>query len=144
MAIRIGIYGSVFNRPALESVLKKCPNIRKVILCYLYESSLTLFGQYCPHLKILHINYFQFNDSDVLDFGQRYGQQLQELRVNGLHNDLFGFLSNSSNIKKLVSYKYSSIRSALNSSIFNEDNYCLPKLESIDRIDIYDQQYDNR
>ena len=35
MAINYGIYGSVFNRPALESVLKKCSNIRKVILCFL-------------------------------------------------------------------------------------------------------------
>ena len=96
IAIWFGSYGSVFNRPALESVLKKCPNIRKVILCYLYESSLTLFGQYCPHLKILNINYLELN---VLDFGQRYGQQLQELRVNGFNNDLIGVFSNGTNIQ---------------------------------------------
>ena len=64
MAINYGIYCLLFNRPALESVLKKFANIRKIIM---------------------HI------------------------------------LSNGSNIKKLVAYKYSSIRSALNSSIFKEE-----------------------
>ena len=53
----------IFNRPALESVLKKCSNIRKIIL-------------------------------DIL--------------------------SNCSKFEKLVPYNHSSIRSGLNSSIFNE------------------------
>ena len=67
MNISRGIYGSVFNRQALESVLKKCPNIKKVKLCHLFESSLTLFGQYCPHLTILSIDCLQLYDSDVFD-----------------------------------------------------------------------------
>ena len=130
---------------ALESVLKKCPNIRKVILSYITESLLTLFGQYCPHLKILDINYFQLNDSDLLDFGQRYGQQLQELRVNRLHNDLIGFLSYCSNIKKLfIGSDDSLLNLIFRSSIMTEDMDYLPNLESIGRIEIYDQQYDNR
>ena len=40
MAINCGlIYCSVFNRPALESVLKKCANISKIILRFLSNSS---------------------------------------------------------------------------------------------------------
>ena len=55
------------NRPALESVLKKCPNISEVIICNISTPLLTLFGQHCPRMKSLHMRlleaylcYFEF------------------------------------------------------------------------------------
>ena len=133
--------------PALKSVLIKCPNIRKVILCYLYESSLAFFGQFCPHLKIVDIKYLQCNALDVCDFSLShiyFGEQLQELRVDGFYN-MYGFLSDCPNIRTL---RIGSANSAFNipfrSSIINEDMNYLPNLESIDRIVLFHDDYDNR
>ena len=48
---------SIYQRSSLCS--KSVRTLKEEILCYAYDSLLTLFGQYCPHLKILDINYFQ-------------------------------------------------------------------------------------
>ena len=69
------------NRKALESFLKKCPNITKVSINREVDSSvLSLIGQYCHRIKSLNLNEIMIDDN-VLSFFRMYGHKLEELYV---------------------------------------------------------------
>ena len=63
------------KRQLVESVLKKCPNIKKVIIS---SEVLSLFGQYCPNIKSLTL---LIDRIISLDFFVKYGHKLEELMI---------------------------------------------------------------
>ena len=92
----IGTKEAIFKRQELISLLKKCPNITKVmfILRRMNSYELSLFGQYCPRLKSLEWFLFGYhmNGTEDLDFYRMYGHKLEELI----------FAKNSGNNAKII------------------------------------------
>ena len=70
LVTNISITEAIINRQVLESVLKKCPNIRTVELKLRPESEgLSLIGQYCDNFKSLSLDYSCIGD-EILKFGR--------------------------------------------------------------------------
>ena len=70
------------NVKAFESVLKKCPNIKKVIIEVMTKNQvLSIIGRYCQQIKSL--TYHRINPSKrediVLSFFRTNGHKLEEL-----------------------------------------------------------------
>ena len=111
------------NRRALESVLKKCPNITKFGS---YESLrletevLSMIGQYCPRLKSL---YYPTNHNKDLQFFRDYGHKLEELIIENEDQDITHFLEFCPNLKKFSFSEFS--------VLFTEDKQFLPELQHI-------------
>ena len=108
------------NEEALESVLKKCPNITKVKLSYLNVKSevMLMFGQYSPHIKSL-----THNSKNIVRFYRKYGHKLEELILlrNRSNDEIKHSLEFCPNLKILYSRDLS--------VLFDEDKEFLPKLE---------------
>ena len=75
------------DRQALESVLKKCPNIMEVIIVLYHFNNfkvdsfvLSLIGRYCKHIKSLKFRDIR-SDDKTLDFFRMYGHKLEELEL---------------------------------------------------------------
>ena len=83
------------DEEALESVLKKCPNITKVKLSDLNVKSKVMlkFGQYCPNIKSLN-----YSIRGVY-FCQKYGHKLEELWTNGRNDNIKHSLEFCPNLK---------------------------------------------
>ena len=113
----------IFKRKELESLLNKCPNITKVIILlkYIKNNELSLFGQYCPRLKSLG---FEINSEEDLQFGRQYGHKLEELHLFGT-NEKIHFLKLCPNVKN-VWFSQCSLP-------FTSDKEFLPKLEYFGR-----------
>ena len=116
------------NIEAFESVLKKCPNIKKVIIDFGIDSSvLSLIGRYCPRIKSLGYKTLNLytNEDNALSFFCMYGHKLEELYLYG--NDWVGYeivyLRHCTNLKILML-----MDSPL---IYKQDEGFLPKLEEI-------------
>ena len=108
---------------SLECLLKKCPNIIKVHLGFKRSGAsdeLSLIGQYCHHISSLTFIRHGIKD---LEFGQKYGHKLKELRVVGKNVRIENFLKFCPNLKK-ISLKDISV-------LFKEDKEFLPRLECI-------------
>ena len=79
----IGTFETSIDRQSLESVLKKCPNITKVKLLWLNDSSvLSLIGQYCSRINSLTIEIFELFESlddTTIEFFRMNGHKLEEL-----------------------------------------------------------------
>ena len=100
-------------------LLNKCSNISKVIILlkYIKNNELSLFGQYCPRLKSLS---FVIKSKEDLQFGRQYGHKLEELYLFG-GNEKIPFLQLCPNVKK-VWFSQCSL-------LFTSDKEFLPKLE---------------
>ena len=94
---------------SVESVLKKCPNIQKVIIWVEVSSKvMSIFGQYCPYIKSLSllndcrigINSL-FDSNKCLDFFVNNGHKLEELIIQEF-NDNSGIIG-----RQLESEKFS-------------------------------------
>ena len=115
----------------LESLLKKCPNIRRVDidLDVLDKSEvLSLIGQYCPRVKSLTY-YPDYNDENVLLFFQSYGHRLEELNLFGDNEHFEQIFRLCPNLK--------SVRLTDNFDHFPKDNEFLAKLEHSSNIHIH-------
>ena len=113
---------------ALISVLKKCPNIKKVIIDYGIDSSvLSLIGRYCPNIKSLTYYPSHSINDNVLSFFRMYGHKFEELdiKVNYGENEVImkQILNFCSNVKSI---KCSNLK-----TYFKNDINILPKLEHI-------------
>ena len=111
------------NEKHLESVLKKCTNVKEVILYTPVNSSvLSLIGRYCPHMK--SFSYTHSNDDKALSFFRMYGHKLEELVIIGNDKeDIEQILKFCPNVEK-VSLNNNSI-------LFTDEKEFLPKLEEI-------------
>ena len=109
------------DEEALESVLKKCPNITKVKLSDLNVKSkvMLMFGQYCPRLKSL------LHNSKGVYFYRKNGHKLEELILwtDGRKKEIKTIFEFCPNLKIFFSND--------KSVLFNEDKEFLPKLEQI-------------
>ena len=117
---------------ALESVLKKCPNITTIgISVYMYGIDLSLFGQNCPKLKALKLDKNYLKDFGVLEFGERYGHQLQELEISDISYDY----QQTKMIKFLkLCYNLKNIKVLNRQTFIKDDNNFLPNLEVIEKV----------
>ena len=87
----------------LESLLKKCPNIRSVDIekdVMNKSQVLSLIGQYCPRVKSLTY-YPDYNDENVLLFFQSYGHRLEELNLFGVNEQFEQILRLCPNLHKV-------------------------------------------
>ena len=110
------------KRQALESVLKKCPNIIRVYLCLTINSSvLSLIGRYCHRIKSL--KYMNRNHDNALDFYRINGHKLEELYIIGKDEEISKILNFCPNLKTI-----NVIQSSL---LISENKNFLPKLEHI-------------
>ena len=115
-----------FDVNLLESVLKKCPNIRKVNLNFVINSEvLSLIDHYCPRIKSL-IYLYESNDDKALSFFRKNGQQLEELCIENYEDNEVTekCLKLCPNLKNVYVNDIS--------IIYNEDKSFLPKLERIE------------
>ena len=118
----IGTTEAIFKRQELESLLKKCPNVTKVLihLRNICNNELLLFGQYSPPIKSLD---FDIRGEEDMDFGRQYGHKLEELEICGTISEKKQFLEFCPNLKKLIFSKHSILFTDALSKEF------MPKLE---------------
>ena len=115
------------NEQSLKSVLKKCPNIRKVNLKIDIDwSLLSLIGRYCPRIKSLTFGTLTCDVRSV-DFFLKYGHKLEEIVIYKLNDEIKEFLKLCPNLKK-VNARLMSYHNAL-TYFAKEDKLFLPKLE---------------
>ena len=114
----------------LESVLKKCPNIKCVNLRsdrMNNSSVLSLIGRYCHRIKSLtYCPNSNEKDMNSLTFFRKYGHKLEELRLYGNSSDLEQILEYNPNLKKIR------ISEKLNSKLLKESKEFLPKIEEFE------------
>ena len=111
------------NERLLKSVLKKCPNIRRVIIMEEVDSAvMSLIGRYCPHIKSLSLDCQHV--VKCVDFFLKYGHKLEELIIHEEIKQFREFINFCPNLKKIKAYTPSSLL---------YDNY-LPKLEYFENI----------
>ena len=73
----------IVDMMSLESVLKKCPNIKKVNIEIEVESEvLSLIGQNCPNIKSLRLSPTNGSAEKSMSFFRMYGHKLEELDLN--------------------------------------------------------------
>ena len=114
------------NVKAFESVLKKCPNIKKVILEIDIESEvLSLIGRYCPRIKSLGYRRIRYSMSgnNTNDFFRDNGHKLEELSVSETNEEFFEYLKHCPNLK--------TVSLDNNSFLFNDNKEFLPKLDKM-------------
>ena len=106
------------SRRRLISVLKKCPNLRKVKFCT-YEKTdvLSLIGQHCQHIRS-----WSFYSCDDMTFYQKYGHKVEELVLNGWSVPQ-SYLEFCPNLKIITVFD--------DSVILSRDKKFLPKLQRI-------------
>ena len=121
------------NEQRLESVLKKCPNIKRVYLCFAINTSvLSLIGRYCHHIKTLTYEYS--NEDNALDFFRNNGHKLEKLSLyhRGEENETVkSYLELCPNLKTIYIPK--------RSIQFFDDKEFLPKLKAIYWLSILSQ-----
>ena len=111
------------RKELLESLLKKCPNITKVIMNTGIEY-LSVIGQYCPRLKSL-TNFNQ--EVKDLPFFRMYGHKLEELRYLSSKCVVQEILEFCPNLKKVFIGS-----NGFYEFICTENKEFLPKLEEIE------------
>ena len=135
-------YRRLLNINAFESVVKKCPNVKKVILRFEIDSSvLLMIGQYCPRIKLLGyrriFNSWKAIDDRIYDFFRDYGHKLEELIVCETNEAFNQYLQHCPN-RKTISINDINF-------IFNEDKEFLIRLEKIKSvIEMSSNSFDNQ
>ena len=127
------------NEQYLESVLKKCPNIKRVYLDLTVNTSvLSLIGRYCQRIKLLKYKYSR--DDNALDFFRINGHKLEDLYLYKQYNPYRYEDSIEQNNKMIKSYlKYCPNLKIINYPIevlIIADKEYLQKLESIKALEI--------
>ena len=121
------------DRQALESVLKKSPNLTTIILRNCYIKELSLFGQYCQHIRRLEFcnNYSM---AEELILAESCGHQLRELVIYGSIDRIY-YLKDFINLcPNLKTFDFID-----NNEVFiskHKDLHFFPKLERIGRLKI--------
>ena len=116
-----------FNFMALESLLKKCSNIQKVVLGIDVDSEvLSLIGQYCNYIKSLEYKkiYPSIRGFKTLDFYRMYGYKLEELIITERDEGIKYYLKYCVNLKTVSILE--------ESLLYNERKEFLPKLEKLE------------
>ena len=93
------------NRQALESFLKKCKNISRVVLWSKGKGEeLYLITKYCRRVIKLIVP-FRVNRQKLIEFGDKHGQWLEEFVYDNwvvlLDDNVKNFLQMCPNIKKI-------------------------------------------
>ena len=120
------------NVKAFESVLKKCPNIKKLnVKVKANNYVLLLIGQYCTRIKSLGYRriYPSIGEDIVLTFFRIYGHKLEELYLYESYEVTDDYLRHCTNLKILILPE--------SSLILNEDKEFLPELEEFRSPRIY-------
>ena len=134
------------ERSVLESVLKKCPKMIKIILkVYIEGIDLSLFGKYCSHLKALELNFYYLKDVSLLKFAKKFGHKLKEIKFLEYCNGKFApnlkrFLQFCPNLIRIVNYTHMFTTYGNYTFIYQNKNF-LPKLEDIRIIGVH---YNNK
>ena len=114
------------DEQSVESVVKKCPNIKRVIILReVWSEVLSLFGQYCPYIKSLRL---EIDGIECLDFFRIYGHKLEELIINGIYNKYWITFIIREVIKLCPNLKKVNVPKGSADFIEDKDN-SLPKLE---------------
>ncbi|XP_054161584.1 uncharacterized protein LOC128959615 [Oppia nitens] len=124
------------DKPSLESILKKCPLLRKLnFQCYIDGDIMQMVGKHCHYLKSIECNPIGLKESTLREFGRKYGDKLQVIRFND-SNYCSAFL------KKFFIYcqNVREVYTEDNSAFICDDPMFLPKLEVIKSIDIRTEQ----
>ena len=112
------------NGEILESLLKKCTNIKKVnINTSINSSVLSLIGQYCNGIKSLSFVDISV-DEKSLSFFRMYGHKLEELDIEIHKEEIKQILDHCPNLTKILIPNIA--------VVFTEDKDFLPKLELLD------------
>ena len=121
------------NEELFESVLKKCPNIKKVnLLCKVFSEVLSLIGRYCHHLKSLtYCGYFDGKDGNIWSFFGIYGHKLEEFHCTAFPGSFQRIIKDEKKLLRLCS-NIKTIFVWNSSVLFIEDKAFLPKLERIE------------
>ena len=136
--VRKNLLNKLNDNYKLESVLKKCQNIVKVIIRpnirpEVKSEVLSLIGRYCHCIKSLTYCPTFGRDDNVLSFFRIYGHKLEELNINGWNSDVNNLLQFCPNVKKAYFSDFS--------VVLNEDKEFLPKLVySLSRIWIFEEE----
>ena len=117
----------IISIKVLESVLKKCQNITKFASInsiysniHIDSKVLSIIGQYCPHIKSLYLEDYNYND---LSFFRDFGHKLEELCIRGTNDKIKDILKLCLNLKKVdLNYKNGWF-------VLSEDKLYLHKLE---------------
>ena len=101
------------NLQNLESLLKKCPNISRVVLMtnVMNKSSvLSLIGRYCHRIKSLDFwPDFAEEDGDCLSFFRMYGHKLEEFKMDEDSDILHHIYRHCPNLKIVNYYQNSNL-----------------------------------
>ena len=124
---------------SLESVLKNCPNIIKVVLDFKVSNEvLSLIGQYCHHIKSLTYYVSNSSDEEVLSFFNNYGHKLEELNLRGYEShenyENYEDQNDIDNYVKLIQQSCPNLKCIkiyYNSVLIDQDINLLPKLQNI-------------
>ena len=121
---KFGYNGRELNVKAFESVLKKCPNIKKLNVELKGNNQvLSMIGQYCPNIKSLKYRriYPSIEEDIVLSFFRINGHKLEELYLYESYGLIDDYLRYCTNLKILMLPE--------SSLICNEGKEFLPKLQ---------------
>ena len=69
---------------SIESLLKKCPNIRRIDSRFLenyqkHKNTIHLITKYCNHLIEFHFSFIDSNEREFKEFHQKFGSKLKKL-----------------------------------------------------------------
>ena len=120
------------NVQQLESLLNKCPNIRRVDISSSIKNTsevLSLIGRYCHRIKsVTYLADFGREDDKCLSFFRMYGHKLEDLYIDGWTRNFEQISQYCPNVEKV-----------LLPDNFNYNFNFLPKLEHVENlIDLYD------
>ena len=75
--------------PALESVLKKCPNLRAVRIRFITDGrELSVIGQYCSRLRELVCTPIGVDRQVLMDFSRKYGNRMNKMTMYNICDQL--------------------------------------------------------
>ena len=138
LVLEISVFTNIIDVIALSSLLKKCPNIRRVTIYRINDLMISgtefdLIGQHCPHLKTLECYLINFESYILLNFFREYGYRLETVCLRILctySNDVLKqFLSFCPNLKKFDFCAHYYKNYIDNMLLVNQDKDIVPKLE---------------
>jgi hypothetical protein len=115
------------NKIGFEWIVKKCEFIRKIDLrkCSLDKELIDLLCNNCKHLKEFYFTGNEFEEKDIIKFGQTFGNQLKKLVIDNLNS------RSEKSIEKLLTY-CQNLKSLKKRNAFNDCiKPLLPKLNSL-------------
>ena len=133
------------NKTNLTSVLKKCPNLRELLInVFIEDKDLRIIADYCRRVTTLELKAICLHRYVFIDFGQQFGPNLKALKLEthklltnkNAELNVTKFLKMCKNLRK--------IEMPSNHKLFVcTDKDFLPKLEIIEEIRIYSNTNQN-